>query len=425
MHLAIAIAVFPLYLIPGELFKLVLLPYVCFMVWDRKAIYLPALIIHFTPGTTVSLFMLLTALLVCLVEMKTIKRYKLIKLFRLYLLALPVFVYLFYNNFVENNISFSLSLNYTAFYLGIVSFFYGTILAHQFDKLIYRSVLVVLFILTFLRFLPFDISIRIFWLSFPFYLALLLANLTKFNRTLYLNLPVISFIFVVFGIISGAKFTLLLSGFFSYLLFFLLSYKKKHILKYFTGVRLVVISVATVIFIIVSTSTSSVYDTLKKNPELDSGISFSNLNNLWLLFKYKAFDDRGIIWSGGWDHLLKIQHFWPTGEVPEYSYSTSTGAVIDEVAYGIHNIGLELMRNYGIIIGAFLTFIYIYILSLLMKAAMKKNDSTIKFVLAVLIGVGFIGGMVGQFVLQPTFSFIFLSLAGIFFVKENLVKNYG
>ncbi len=392
------------------------------MVWQKKAIYLPALIVHFTAGTTVSLFMLLTALVVCLLNLKTLKKQNLIKIFRAYILLLPLFVYLFYQNWVLKDISFSLSLTYTAFYLGIVSFFYGSLISHQMNKSIYKFTIAVLFILPFYSLLPFDFTIRLYWLSLPFFLALLFINFTKHKKLLkhkYLILPII--FIILFLPFMGIKFTLLVSGSLAFLFFIFLAKQKDFFLKFFRGYRLLIMSVFIVVFVMMTSSKNSVYD-LVENEENGLEISFSNIDNLFTALKYKAFDDRGMIWKGGFNHLLDIKHFWPTGEVPIYSYTMASGVEIEEVNHGIHNIGLELMRNYGIVIGVYVAVIYFIILGLLTKAAKRTIDYDVKFVLAVLISVGFVGGMVGQFVLQPTFSFGFLCLSGIFYCKEKLDK---
>lgn len=421
LHLVIALVIFPVYLIPGELFKIVLLPYVCFMVWQKKAIFLPALIVHFTAGTTVSLFMLLTALVVCLLNLKTLKMHNLLRFFRAYIILLPIFAFLFYKNWVLEGISFSLSLSYTAFYLGISTFFYGVIISPQFNKTIYKYIVAVFFILPFYSFLPLDFTVRLYWLSLPFFLSLFLVRFTKLKKFFNLKFFGLSTAFtLIFILFFGTKFTLLVSGLMAFIIFYLLAKQKNYILNFFKGYRLLLVSTAIVVFVIVGSSDNSVYDVVEKELDSEIEVSFSNIDNLWTTLRYKAFDDRGMVWKGGWYHLLDINHFWPTGDVPIYSYEMASGSVIKDVTYGIHNIGLELMRKYGIIFGAYITILYVFILGFLSKAARQTKDYDLKFALAVCIGVGFVGGMVGQFVLQPTFSFAFLSLAGIFYAKKTL-----
>ena len=182
LHLAIAFLCFPLYYLFGEAPKLLLLPYVCYMVWSQNPIYLPALFVHFTPGTTVSLFILLMCLIVSIVNLKKIKQRNLRVLCRLYLLLLPIFAYWFYINLTKHHLGFSKSLTYLGFYLGLFPFFYGLLIAHRINKNIYNKIILVLFILPFLSFLPLGVgAVRAYWLSLPLFGTILLTYFSPFR----------------------------------------------------------------------------------------------------------------------------------------------------------------------------------------------------------------------------------------------------
>ena len=421
LHLVIAFLCFPLYYVFGEAPKILLLPYVCYMVWSQNPIYLPALLIHFTPGTTVSLFILLMCLIVSIVNLKKIKQRNLRVLFRLYLLLLPVFLYWFYINLTKNHIGFSLSLTYISFYLGLFPFFYGLLISNRVTKKIFDKIILVLFILPFLSFLPLEIGVvRAYWLSLPLFGAILLTYFSSFRKYLKGNYKLLSVFFVgVMVLISSMKFTLLMSLLLGFLIFILNLKRKYNWVSIFSGKKLILLSVLIVVLIMQNVSDYSVVTSYNQQAIRSTGMSFSDVGDFITFLKFKAFDDRAIVWVGGWAYLLDIGHYWPTGLVPEYSYTTNTGVVIDEVSYGIHNIGLELMRNYGIVIGAIITIFYLYIIGGLTKQLPEKENVFILLLASVLIGVGFIGGMVGQFVLQPTFSFIFFSLIGVIYLKKN------
>src|SRR5690606_5522043 len=126
--------------------------------------------------------------------------------------------------------------------------------------------------------------------------------------------------------------------------------------------------------------------------------------------QYKAFDDRAVIWAGGWNLITSEDMLLPPYEVPVYDYISNRGAVIEDVDFGIHNIGLELMRNYGLLVVSLVALVYL--LMIVQSGSVFYSDETNPYPIvfaAVVIGTGLIGGLVGQFVLQSTFSLIIMS----------------
>src|SRR5690606_1375724 len=103
---------------------------------------------------------------------------------------------------------------------------------------------------------------------------------------------------------------------------------------------------------------------------------------------FKTFDDRAVLWKGAWDFLINKSFYWPTGEVPSYSFQTSSGRDIEDIEFGVHNLGLELMRNYGIVFGVYLISIYLIIITKLNIVFSSTKNPFILILTATLMGLG-------------------------------------
>src|SRR5690606_28817079 len=103
------------------------------------------------------------------------------------------------------------------FYLGIFPFFYGILLLPKFNESVWKALIIVLFILPFLKFMPgVDMNIRAYWFSFPLFFTLIGARLI-YPKFFKLDTFIIwfagSFLIITAGIgILGLKFTLIFSG---------------------------------------------------------------------------------------------------------------------------------------------------------------------------------------------------------------------
>jgi hypothetical protein len=411
LHLVIAILCLPIHYYMGEVLKLALLPYVLLMVFSKNPNFLPALIIHTTPGNTVSLVILLACIWLTLINYNKLKKYKITSILNSLLVLLPVFLYFLYDNVFIKNIGFSFSLQYLGFYLSFFAFFYGILLAEKINKNHWYPILLIIFLMPIIMFIPLPqkITIKLFWLALPLAITVLLANFLGNKLKVKRNLKVWSILFIIcIGIPHGLKFTPILSAIIAILilLFYIKGYK-----VFFNALTKPRIGVIVTILIILAISNISDY-----SPEENfKDYKIVDLDSLIAYIKFKTFDDRAVLWKGGWDFLINSSYVWPTGKVPSYSYITSGGSEIDEIEFGIHNLGLELMRNYGIIIGTYLSVIYLIIITKLKIVFKTDTNSFLLVFSATLIGLGIGVATVGQAVLMPAFSFTFLGLIGICF----------
>lgn len=413
-HVFLALVFLPMQIFMSEAFRLLLLPYVLYMVFSKNPAFFPALLIYATPGNTISLFLLASCLIVGVFNLNTLRIFKVRNIFISLIVVLPIFLFfLFYGLFVSK-IGLSHSLLYLNYYLSFFPFFYGIIISSKFKRDHWRAIVLVCFMLPLIMFIPLPekISIKLFWLSLPLFIVFLVIQLfgdeRKF-RVYDVDFGKWGVIFVVLAyFFYELRFTPILCAIISCIILFLYSISKKFLIKFLTAGK-----IGCVIFLVMLLAINS-REEFSINRQIDIGdYEISNFNSLITYLKFKTFDDRAMIWKGGWDFLVSNAHYWPTGSAPAFSFKSAMGAEIDDVEYGIHNIGLELMRNYGIVLGVYLTLIYITIMLKLNIVFRNVKNSFILIFSAVLLGIGIGGGMVGQLVLMSSFSFAFMGLVGL------------
>ncbi|PZW43782.1 hypothetical protein LX95_00106 [Mesonia algae] len=411
LHVIIAFLCLPIHYYMGEVFKLALLPYVLYLLFSKNPNYLPALIIHAVPGNTVSLVLLFSCIWISMANYKKLKKYRVTLIFKALIILLPVFLFFFYEGIFLKKYGISLSLQYLSFFLSFFGFFYGILLANKVNKNHWRAIILIIFLMPLIMYLPSPqkIIIRLFWLALPLAITILVANFLGAKLKVRKNLKTWSALFVLLiGIPYGLKFTPIFSAIIaiSILLFYIKDYKL--FFNMLTKPRIGVIVIILMILAIYSIDDF----TMRQNFNV-ADYKINDLNSFMAYLKFKTFDDRAILWKGGWDFLVNSLHYWPTGEVPSYSYISAKGGKIDEIEFGMHNIGLEMMRNYGIIIGAYLTCVYMIIITKLHIVFKNVTSSFLLILSATLLGLGIAEGIVGQAVLMPMFSFTFLGLTGI------------
>lgn len=420
LHIAIAIMLLPVYQTFGESFKYIVAPYVLYLVWKRDPAFLPALIIHFSLGSTISYLILLTTLILTITNLHTFRKMRLNWLIFLAFLPFPIFLYQTGVRIFEMNLGLIDTIIPLGFYLGIFPFFYGILLFPKFNETTWKALIAILLVLPFLKFMPgVATNIRAYWFSFPLsfticWAILLYRKLFNFNSAI--SMAAILFLIITAGLrILGLKFTLIFSGFVALTSLILSVRKLTFFLKFVTRPKVIIISSLLVAGIIAG---------INKYGNIGSvdtqNLSYFNWDDFWLLFQYKAFDDRAVIWAGGWELVKGKDMLWPPYSPPSYSFYNARGSIISDVEFGIHNIGLELMRNYGLVVGTIITIIYSMMLikgpgKLLLNKQCYRHKKFLILFSATCLGVGLVGGLVGQHVLMPTFSLILMGISGVLY----------
>src|SRR5690606_13125044 len=122
-NVILALLLLPAYQMLGEALKYVVAPYVLYMVWKRDPIYLPALFVHFTPGSTISSFILILVLVLTIADFSRFRKMGIGWLLLLALLPLPFFIYQTIERIFVLNQGLIQILTPLSFYLGIFPFF--------------------------------------------------------------------------------------------------------------------------------------------------------------------------------------------------------------------------------------------------------------------------------------------------------------
>lgn len=409
----IALVLLPGYYIFGNIYKIALAPYVFYLVLSLNPVYIPALLIHFLPGTIMSQFILVNCLGVSFLKVKHLRKSGLLYFFILSILPLPVLAYLAWQKIFILDYGFIETLQHMALYLGLYPFFYGTLVYDRFTRQILNRIIVLLFIAPFLNVLGIvEGTVRYYWFSFPLFVSILptyLLTRRKLDYPRYLLIISIIFILLVGIGAFGLRFTLIFSALFSCTIILLFAYRAKPILTIFTRKSVAILSVAVVAFFVANAT-----DYLPENSSNIDLYDIESFEELPSTLQNKAFGDRAVLWQGGWNTMIQQNNIWPPLDIPLITFENADGVKIEGVQFGIHNIGLELLRQYGFIVGFISITVYLGIVAYCGRIFFTKSvPSMIVILSAVIIAVGITGGMVGQFVLMNNFSFLLTGLAGI------------
>jgi len=404
----------------GEALKYIAVPYVLYLVWSKDVRYFPALIVHIIPGSTISLLILTGCLFLTIYHFNHVKFHKIRWLIIISLLPLPIFYYMTLMRIFTLDKGFIDIVVPLGLYLGLFPFYYGVLISDQITIKIWRAIYLVLFFTSLLFFMPFiNYYIRLFFFAFPLYLSVSFLIFNKRFRSFLKNyeifIAVLIFIMTLFGGYM-LTFTLLGSGFVG--LFLAISYYKfRANIKLFTKPYRLILIFAILTALIIKSSSNynfNVSDTYNPSMILSS--------NVLDYIQYKALGDRGHIWEGSWEYLKNKQMFWPPYELPKYNLEIkNTKTILTSIP--VHNLMLELFRNYGFVIGGLVFFVYIVKISLSGRLLLIRNRDIYETLFtSTTLGVGFIGALTGQYPLIGTFSFLLLGVAGLLYgISKNIV----
>lgn len=403
-----------------EVIKIAIAPYIIYLVYKRDPVYLPALIVFVTPGTTITYAVLFSTMILSISSFKEIKKYGLKWVFLLTLLPAVIFLYISLQRLLVMGEGLVAILTPLDYYLGIFPFFYGVLIAKKISRNSINGILIALFIMPLLsQFGIVNFSIRIYWISYPVFMIIFLGSLIYIiqKKAVNQNWFFLSFLFLLFNL--SPKFTVLFSGIISLIIFYFKAYQRKILLKIFTSWRIVIVFLV-VIFLVISNAEKAI-----------ESLSIQDLNSTessyygsWSSFKeqlyFKAFGDRAPIWLGGWNIIIEQKefYFYPPTKPFVYTMQSLTGSEISENEIPIHNLLLELMRNYGFLYGLWLFILFIYFCIIGAGKfiwGMKENNVLLLSLSAGTLGSALVGSLVGQYPLMGTFSISMITFLGIFF----------
>ena len=425
IHLIIGILCLPAYQYGGEVFKFVLAPYVLWMVFSMHPKFIPALLLHFMDGTTMSFIILMGFLIITVKNFNQIKKLGLNHLLLLTLIPIPLLVFAIYTRFFVKHESFVVIVGFLFMYLGLFCFFYFALLAQKFRLIHLQYIFVIMGFSVILQlFVPY--SVRYIFFSIPIFATLLF--LTVFKIKFFKNsLVLYSLLVLLISVFSGLTSTLIFTSFIG----IFLSWKYVSNKKFKTD-NVYILGIITFAIVALSILNYNPATQLSSDYNIESSqLNISDLGSIYDRAKFKLFEDRAPLWFSIFDKFIVNGTWLVPIESESYLFYTIEGTEI-ETDIPAHNIFLELIKIYGILTGALLSIVFI---SMIIKSSflLKIKDLNLYLIVAVtcVVSCGFFGGMTGQYLLLGNFSLLFMGLAGfcygIYTLKSanNLkIKNF-
>lgn len=413
LNLTLCLLLYPVMIHMGSITKLIFIPYILYMMFSKNPQYFPALVVLSAGGSTISFLLFFSSLIFSLTHFNYLIKAKVSFLFLLSLIPFPFFIfYLILNVYQGGNIINVLS--HWSLYLGIFSLFYGVVIGAKSDQNVVFGTIIAIILLTIVSrlisiygYIRLSSFAQVYLLSIGIVSIILFSNRIKINALLkYLGLLVL-ILFLTGKILLKfhSLFAVLLSVF---LIIGIIKGWKNMIYIFYKPIIYVLLGLM-VVFI------ASNYQNYGNNEMSYEKFDYSNFLEYPAYIQFKIFGDRGVIWSGVWNSLEKANLWWPPEKPLIYDYELASGSSVEDVEFGAHNIPLELMRNYGFILGVIITIFYLSSLLKLSKLFYFYKDSFFYLsVITTIFSIGLSTGMTGQSTLQPNVSFTFMGLIGIF-----------
>ena len=406
-HLAIALCCLPLYQFGGEVYKLLLAPYVLYLLFSIQPKFVPALLLHFMNGTTMSFLILLGCLIISIKHIKKLKYYKVRLLFLVTLMPLPFFLYAIFLKMTLFDVAFVVLVDFLFMYFGLFSFFYFVIMSDRIKANHLKYIFITLAISTVLSFF-YSITVRYMFFTLPLFFSLMLICLKY--RKIFSKFFIVSLLLVIMIISDGITTTLIVTSLIASLISILYVMRKK-----LSGSIAYVFLAMTVYIVLTSIQNYNPSNTQLSNYEFsESEGNLFDPSNLYNYSKFKLFEDRTPLWSSIYDNY--VTNGWysiPIAPNNTFFLQTIQGTEY-ESDLTAHNIFLELIKSYGILTGIIISIVFIIMIiksSLILK--IKELNIYLIIISSSIISCGFFGGMVGQYLLLGTFSFLFIGLAGL------------
>lgn len=152
-------------------------------------------------------------------------------------------------------------------------------------------------------------------------------------------------------------------------------------------------------------------------------LSYTNVFDWFKIIQLKFFGERGVVWLAVVEAIIENKAWYPLYEPLNYSY---TGKGIEkEAEIPAHNLFLELMRSYGVLLGLWISIVYMAIVVKFGKLSIvaSKLNSNYYILVVSVFSVMLLPALVNQYTLHPNFSFMLLGLAGALILNQNSDMN--
>lgn len=413
-HIILSTASLLGYYSESMIFKIIMIPYVLFLVFSKKAIYYPSILLHTLPGTVITHIILLSVLIITIINYRKFINIKLDKLFIITLIPIPILLWVGIYRAVIDNSEIVKSLMFMMPYLGLFCFYYGIFISKTFTKNIWSGLLTVFLIMIVFQELDLFGTIRTLNFIFPFTLGIAVYSVLKNKRIMTKNQILIIFIIQIYHFINfivGSSLTNLTTLIFSIILLLLYIYNYRIILN----ILFKPISFAFIIFIFILLVSNYGDKTLPVSVN-DAAATYElrNYDQMKDRITFKLFADRLPLWKGSLELIYNEFKLFPSTIQSKISVKYESQMIEREVEYGAHNLYLDLIIPYGLIIGTMAIVVYILLIIIDAKNINRINTPAIYIICFLTIfSISFIGSISGSYMLSSNFSLLLMGLAGI------------
>ena len=399
----------------GNIFIILSVPFVLFMIIKKSAIFLPALILHCISETSIIFLVLFSIIIITIINYKKISQNNnMLILFWLLLLTLPIFISLTSQKMSYDGLRWQQALVYTGYYLSFWSFIYGYLISDTFNwkvakSLIYTIILLLVISMIFPSVRTSRIYSMVLYMGIPYGLYILHSTTKK---VLGIGVIIISSL-MLFGD-RFLTFTELLTIFISIIVYLLWHRKIRK-----TAKKIISLPAYIVIAVIMVTSINNYNNNNIDFTEYSDYKESKTFDNIYNRALYKLYDDRAVFWSGAWEQIKYFRPIMPMHDIPDLIVYRNNGNELDASSFGAHNTPLQLIRIFGILMGGILIICYIYMTILSSKILLSLNfDKRLLPLFITIISYVIVIFLTGTAAMLPQFGLFYFGIMGIFYNKS-------
>lgn len=420
-HVVVAMVLLPATIVLGEFVNYALIPYVVYLVWREDVQYYPALIVLCATGSTLAVLILVLMLIKVITRIGHFQQTNTHWLVVWLLAPLPFLLWVAGVKFFSLGEGFAASIIHLQFYLSLVPFLYGMLLSATLSGRMPYA-LFGLFIAA-QAYYPIIVQVFETALRIKVFSAALLLIVGVFISAQYLMRQLKTEIGQVLTVLSLFYLGLHLTGLLELKFTLLFAVLIGSSILYFTNspdtwryfdvlyLKSGYLALLVAMFVL-SITFAKQYGVVGNISEL----SYTDLGDLPQLLQYKLFGDRGLLWASILMHLEQTSHWLPPYVVESYARLIPGGGILDDTTFGAHNIPLELLRQYGFLVGVICTALYLVFVRLGFSFFTLKNQNIhYRMLVAVALGLNIAAGFSGMFVLMANHSVVNMGIVGMAF----------
>lgn len=390
----------------GNVFILLMVPFVIYMIVKKDAAFLPALMIHCASDTSIMYAVFFGMIIMCIINTSSLCRNPKTRFIFIVLLALfPLYVILTIQKGVLDLYTWQGALGYTKFYLSFWAFLYCFLVADSFNRNTVKLMLVSFLMVWLLTRIPgLHHYYRVF--SMIVFLGVVYGIYYIINAKKIVFGGVVCAISLLVFFLMNRTFTELLSVMYAIGILFLWNANKRRLAK-----KSVSLIPYIIIFFLMVYGINN-YNVVSIN--YHTGIDFSDLEGMRESAQYKFFGDRAVFWDAAWTQLMGLKPILPIHDIPNITAYSISGNIMDDIEFGAHNTPLELLRIFGFIMGGALIICYIHCTVISARVfVLKTIDAFIISLFTVVFANTIIIFMGGTASMLPGYALFTFGLLGI------------